>query len=366
MNETSPLLLVGVGTSGARMVRGVLRAFGEPLRHVTLDTDAASAELADENFVLLGGDRLSGLGSGGDVVNARLAAEDSIASLEPHLTGVRLALLVAALGGGTGGGATLEIVKRLAEAGIPTVVFATLPFAFEGDERQRNARGILSMIEDEANATFFLPLDKLVGGVDNMEEAFRRAIDTVSSGLTLFWRLVAKPGYIRLDLERIRHLVQGAGRGRFATVTCQGANRAEEAVDALVRSEMLATAHGPVRAALCGVLAGEDLRLSELDTISTGLLQAFGTSLSFSLGTVNDETTFSGRLSVVVLLFEGKRTEGATAGAHATRRGRERDRNPLAVGPSGRGRFNNAERTQWHGEDVDVPTFLRQNITLEM
>ena len=363
MNGTNPLLLVGVGTSGARMVRGVLRAFGEPLRHVTLDTDASSAEISDESFILLGGERLSGLGSGGDIVRARLAAEDSIAALEPHLTGVRLALLVTALGGGTGGGATLEIVKRLALAGIPTIVFATLPFSFEGDERQRNARGILSMIEDAANASFFLPLDKLVGDTDNMAEAFRRAIDTVSSGLTLFWRLIEKPGYIRLDLERIRQLIQGAGRGRFATVTCQGPARAEEAVDALVRSELLATANGPVRVALCGVLAGDDLRLSELNTISTGLLQAFGTSLTFNLGTVNDEATFSGRLSVVVVLFEGRRTEESPA---ATRKGRARDRNPLAIGPNGRGRFNNAERTQWHGEDVDVPTFLRENITLEM
>ena len=77
------------------------------------------------------------------------------------------------------------------------------------------------MIEDAANATFFLPLDKLVADTDNMQEAMRRAVDTVSSGVTLFWRLVEKPGYIRLDTERLRHILSGAGRGRFATVTAK-------------------------------------------------------------------------------------------------------------------------------------------------
>ena len=364
MNTTLPLLLLGIGTAGVRIARGVSRAFGDELRYATADTDASSAQSGDD-FTLLGGDRLSGRGAGGDIVSARLAAEDSIQNIDTHVEGVRLAVIVTCLGGGTGGGATLETLKRLALLGIPTIVFATLPFQFEGEDRQRNARGVMSMIEDAANATFFLPLDKLVGETDGMDEAMRRATDTVASGVTLFWRLVQKPGYIRLDAERIRHLLQRAGRGRFAAVTCQGSDRAAEAVDRLIRSELLATAHSPVRAALCGVLAGDDLRLSELATISTGIQQAFGEHITFELGTVNDEETFSGRLSVVVLLFESNGIESDRPGAVPGRKPRV-PRNPLTVGPTGRGRFNNAERTEWHGEDLDVPTFIRKNITLEI
>ncbi len=367
MSANSPLVLIGIGTAGTRIARGVSRAFGDGLRYATADTDASSAAVGGETFTLLGGDRLSGLGAGGDIVSARLAAEDSIEKLDDHLGGIRLAVIVTCLGGGTGGGATLEIVKHLSRRGIPSIVFATLPFTFEGEDRLRVARGVMSMIEDAASATFFLPMDKLVGDADGMEDAMRRATDTVASGVTLFWRLVEKPGYIRLDTERIRHIVQCAGRGRFAAVTCQGAKRAEEAVDRLIRSELLATAQAPVQAALCGVLGGNDLLLSELATIADGLQQAFGTHVTFDLGTVNDESTFSGRISVVVLLFEtaGKEPGRETGGAAAGRRPRGQ-KSPLSVGPSGRGRFTSAERTEWHGEDLDVPTFIRQNITLEI
>ena len=38
----------------------------------------------------------------------------------------------------------------------------------------------------------------------------------------------------------------------------------------------------------------------------------------------------------------------------------------LGVGPQGRGRFNNAEPTIWNGEDLDIPTFLRRNISLDV
>jgi len=364
MNDVSPLLLVGIGTAGTAIARGVSRAFGPGLRFILADTDARSGH-DDEPFILLGGDRLSGHGTGGDIVAGRLAAEDSVHTLDDQLSGVRLAIVVTALGGGTGGGATLEAVKRLAERGIPTVVFATTPFTFEGDDRQRNARGVMTMIEDAANTTFFLPLDKLIGDTDNMDAALRRAVDTIASGITLFWRLLEKPGYIRLDTERLRHILTGAGRGRFAVVSAQGPARAADIIDQLIHSEMLATSSGPVRATLCGILAGNDLLLSEVGRIADGLRNAFG-GLSFDLATVNDDETFAGRLCVVAMLFESnaKAEDGAQPSSVMSGR-RKKPRGPIGTGLNNRGRFKNAEPTIWNGEDLDVPTFIRRDINLD-
>ena len=120
MNETSPLLLIGVGGAGAAIARGVNRASGEGLRYVLADSDASTGGATDP-FILLGGDRLSGHGSGGDVAQARLAAEDSRASFDDVIEGVRLAVIVACLGGGVGSGATLAIARHLRERGVPTL-----------------------------------------------------------------------------------------------------------------------------------------------------------------------------------------------------------------------------------------------------
>ena len=365
MNSDSPMLLIGIGTAGSNIARGVSRAFGDGLRYVLADTDAASGQ-GGGPFALLGGDRLSGRGAGGDVVAGRLAVEDSVRSLDEHLHGVRLAVIVTAMGGGTGGGGTLETSKYLVNRGIPTVVFATTPFAFEGEDRQRNARGVMAMIEEAANATFFLPLDKLVGDAAGMDAALRQAVDTVATGVTFFWRLVEKPGYLRLDTERLRHLLSGAGRGRFAAVTVQGPDRAREAVDRLIRSELLATSSGPVQSTLCGILGGNDLLLNEVGTIADGVRGAFS-GLAFELATVNDEQTFSGRLTVVVMLFEAgtKSSDGEKPNSVMSTR-RRKNKSALSTGPNGRGRFKNAEPTIWNSEDLDIPTFIRRNISLDL
>ena len=366
MSERSPLLLVGLGTAGSAIARGVRRAYGGELRHVLADTDAATGE-GGGPFVLLGGDRLAGRGTGGDFTAGRLAAESSLRAFDEHLDGVRLAVLVTALGGGTGSAAAIDVAKHLVAHGVTAVVFATTPFTFEGEDRQRNARGAAALLEAAASATFFLPLDKLVAETDNMAEAMRRAVDTVAGGVTLFWRLLAKPGYIRLDVEQLRHLLADAGRGRFATVTAQGPGRAAEAVDRLLRSDLLAAASGPVVAAVCGVLAGDDLLLSEVGRVADGVRGAFA-GHAFALATVNDEETFSGRLSVAVLLFEkSARKAGAEAEAPVgdVMSPRRRRKGPLASGPVGRGRFQNAEPTVWHDEDLDVPTFMRKGLSLD-
>lgn len=353
------MLLLGLGTSGVTIARSVAERFSGDIRLALADTDVKSAG-DGHAFTLIGGERLSGRGAGGDVVAARLATEDSITHLDPIFEGVRLVIIVTCLGGGTGAGATLETLNRLSSLGIPAVVFATLPFPFEGETRLRNARGYMSMIENAANATFFLPLEKLVAETDEMTKALDKATQTVTEGITLFWRLVEKPGYLKLDAERIRHLLQSAGRGRFAAITREGPTRAADAADGLIRSELLATANGPVRAILCGVLAGDDLRLSELETLSNGIREAFGEHTAFEMATVNDEENFAGKLSTVVMLFEQngreKTASAKTKGHHS---------NPLDPGPTGRGRFNNAEQTFRNDENLDIPTYIRQGISLE-
>ena len=82
--------------------------------------------------------------------------------------------------------------------------------------------------------------------------------------------------------------------------------------------------------------------------------------------TVND-AAFNGRISVVVMLFEsnGKSDDDAKPGTVMGAR-RRKSKSVLGSGPSGRGRFQNAEPTIWNGEDLDIPTFIRKDINLDL
>ena len=365
--ETSSLLLLGVGGTGATTVRGVRRAYGASIRALTVDADASSGTSAETPFVLIGGDRLAGRGAGGLPAEARAAFLDKPEVLDAQLEGVRTAVVVTALGGGTGSGATSEIVRHLSGRGIVTIVFATLPFSFEGVERQNAAHNALGSIEHAADVLVPLPLDQLVASEDNMKEALARAADTLATALTLFWRVLEKPGYIALDAEHLRNALTDVGRARFATAAAFGADRAEDVLRTLSSSPLLVSgssiAH--VKSIFMGILAGDDLRLSEVARVAEGFRAAFGQNAAFQLGTVNDEATFSGRLVVAVLVFDetavakgSRETRRADRAAHKNRKNAE-----AALAASDR--FSDSEKTMWHDEDLDIPTYLRHNLTLD-
>ena len=362
----SPLLLLGVGGAGAAMLRGVLRAYGPGVRALAIDTDAQSGGNGDIPFTLLGGNRLAGRGTGGEPAAARAAFQDNPALLDTALEGVRTVVIVTALGGGTGGGATGELLKHLHTLGIVTLIFATMPFAFEGDERRRSAQTAAGPIEQNADVSVFLPLDDLVAeaGTDNMREALAHGLETIAAGVTLFWRVLEKPGYIRFDAERLRTTLSSCGRGHFATAVAQGPDRVQNILAALATNRLLARSESspPVRSILVGILAGDDLRLSEVNMIVCGLTAAFGTDVNIELGTVNDEDTFSGRLAAVVLVFEQSATAARPTNVPtATQRRVAGEHAALA----GNGRFQRAEKTMWNDEDLDIPTYLRRSLTLD-
>lgn len=361
------LLLLGVGGGGAVLARGILSAFGSGIRTLILDTDAQSGGNGDIPFMLLGGNRLAGRGTGGQPAAARAAFQDNPSLLDTSLEGVRTVVVVTALGGGTGGGTAGELLKHLHTLGIATLVFATMPFAFEGDERRRAAQTAAGPIEQNADVSVFLPLDDLVAeaGTDNMREALAHGLETIAAGVTLFWRVLEKPGYIRFDAERLRTFLSACGRGHFATAVAQGPDRVQQVLAALAANRLLARNESspPVRAILVGILAGDDLRLSEINMIVCGLTAAFGADVNIELGTVNDEDTFSGRLAAVVLVFEQSAT--AARPVQTVPGGNPRKLTGEHAALAGNGRFQRAEKTMWNDEDLDIPTYIRRSLSLD-
>lgn len=361
-SANSSIILIGVGGAGAMMVRSVVKSYAGEIRTQILDTNARSGEAGDLPFVLLGGNRLAGHGAGGNPASARAAFQDNPALLDTSLSGVRTAIIVTGLGGGTGSGATGELLKHLHMLGIVTLLFATRPFEFEGPDRVRTANTAVGSTSQQADVSVIVPLGELLAntGTDNMEESLRRGLETLSSGITLLLRLVEQPGYIQLDSERLRNVLMNCGRAHFATATATGDDRANVALRAIAEHPLLQfeKAKTPIRTMLVGVLAGEDLRLSEISNISAGLIAAFSPK-NLELGTVNDENTFSGRLSVVMLAFEESSAINRPVPGYQPRKPSSRQ----TLGDASH--FPKTEANFYNDEDLDIPTYIRHNLTLD-
>jgi len=94
---------------------------------------------------------LAPLGTGGNVNFARAAALRNREALRGILAGADVVFLVAALGGGTGSGATPIMARLAREAGAQTAAVCITPFEIESQQRHRASDTALRYLNREAD-----------------------------------------------------------------------------------------------------------------------------------------------------------------------------------------------------------------------
>ena len=372
-SDTTGLMLVGIGGGGCRMAAAARLAHGEGLDAIGFDTDEAAIRgVSGLRCQLIGATRLNKQGAAGVHTNGRLAAQDDLTNILAQLKDARLVVLVACLGGGTGGGATPVILKALRAEGKVTLCFATLPFSFEGTDRRQIAERDRPFIEQGADTLVLVPLDDLYAGMEDapLVEAGRQADTILASGLTLLWRLLLTPGYIRFDPARLSDMLVSAGAARFGAASACGDGRAEMVVAALGRTPLLrrGEAISGARALALGILAGADLRLAEVGVVMDRIRTICRKDAHVEMGVVLDPR-FNGQIELVALAFEQwvpseRRADVAVGGEYGgDLLGKDGKRDgKLLVGI---GKFRNVEKTVIKGEDLDIPTYQRLHIRLE-
>ncbi|MGC8561852.1 MAG: hypothetical protein ACP5UZ_01200 [Thermoplasmata archaeon] len=146
------IVCVGIGGGGCNIVSELSNKRRE-VNLYCLNTDALSnAKRSDVTSVNIGADYiLDNRDSGGYVEVAKKAFKEDSAMIDVQvLRRADLVLVVAALGGGTGSGGVVEIVKLLKMENTPFKVFAVRPFEFE-DKRKEVADLAIAQLRKETD-----------------------------------------------------------------------------------------------------------------------------------------------------------------------------------------------------------------------
>jgi cell division protein FtsZ len=168
----------------------------------------------------------------------------------------------------------------------------------------------------------------------------------------------------------------------------QGAGRMEQAVEALLRSPLLD--HGNVIAQadafLLNILGGPELALMEVQQVMTRLHAIARPDARLFMGATVDER-WQGRIMLTVLAAEnwmagarGKPEDeplehrlASHEAAPPSYTAEAPDQKPpsgrtvqgqLNLDPQDRGWFGNVNPTLYHGEDLDLPTYVRRGVKL--
>jgi cell division protein FtsZ len=352
--------VVGVGGGGCNAVDRMIEAGLSGVEFIAVNTDAQALIGSKAPIQVRVGDKLTrGLGSGGDPEVGKNAAEESANELYEVLKGADMVFITAGIGGGTGTGASPVVAQAARELGALTIGVVTRPFTFEGSTRVHSADDGIQKLKEQVDTLIVIPNDRLLQIVDkraSLQEAFRVADDVLRQGIQGISELITIPGLINLDFADVRSIMSEGGAALMAVGESGGEDRAREAAEQAMSSELLDITIDGARGILFNVTGGPDLTLFEVNQAAAIIKETAHPEVNLIFGAVIDpDLKEKFRITVIATGFE--RTGMPRNIMERTVR---RSRGPeSSTAPEGKEREKEFVPRSFNTEDLDIPTFLR-------
>jgi len=413
------LRVLGVGGGGGNAIDFMARQEFDGVKFTAVNTDSqALLNLGGVGRFTLGAKLTRGLGAGGDPELGRAAAEEDLDCLRELCAGADVVCVVAGMGGGTGTGAGPVVARVARESGALVLGIVTLPFEFEGSRRARQAQLGLRELKAAADGVICLPNQKVFRLIDentSVNEALKITNDLLAQGVRGIWRLLTQTGLINVDFNDLCAVLRGRhGESSLASVVAQGANRSQEVLDKLAAHPFLEGGQtlADADSVLVSLAGGPDLTMAEVNRLMEQINRQCENAHIIMGATIQE--ALMGKLSVTLVASQCGAADERARQSCANRDHEPADHekelaNPSAdtrppsryvapapetsaeqtqrlLQPSGggrqkrkaallrqgqlpleivsKGRFDKSEPTIHHGEDLDVPTYIRRGMAL--
>jgi len=272
--EIIPIKIVGIGGAGINALDRVVLDGINKADLIAMNTDVQSlASSVAAHKVQLGRSVTRGLGAGGDPELGYQAAVESADEIQQTLVDARMVFICAGLGGGTGSGAGPMVAQLAREHGSLVIVFATLPFSFEGKRRTAQAQDAFARLNQIANAVICFENDRMgdmVAPRAGIHQAFAAADMTISQSLRSIVNLIQRPGLIRIGFDDLLAALRSQdGRCLFGYGESDSDNRAHDALKQALKNPLMDKGKMLADAAhvLVQVAGGPGMTLSEVEIL---------------------------------------------------------------------------------------------------
>lgn len=305
--EEIPIKVVGVGGAGSNVLDRIVLDGLNKADLIAINTDVqALASSVAAHKVQLGRTVTRGLGAGGDPELGYNAAYESADELRKALADARMIFVCTGLGGGTGSGAAPAVAQVARELGSLVVVFATLPFAFEGKRRMAQAQEALARLRDNADAVICFENDRMgdmVAPKAGIHQAFAVADVTISQSVRSIVNLIQRPGLIRIGFDDLLSALRSpSGRCLFGFGESDSDNRAHDALTQALKNPLMDRGRMLADAShvLVQVAGGPAMTLSEVEILMQELGRHINDHTQILFGTSVDGR-MGNRLSVTLI-----------------------------------------------------------------
>ena len=296
--------VMGIGGAGGSAVDRMMEAGVKDLEFIVINTDAQALSRSNAPVKInIGKEVTRGLGAGSDPAIGQQAAEESIDEIKAAIEGADMLFIALGAGGGTGSGAAHIVAQAARELGVLTVAFATRPFRFEGERREKNADLAISNLEEHVDTLVLIHNDKLLDAIDRktpLSEAFKIADDVLRQGIQGISDLITVPGEINLDFADVKSIMRESGQALMGIGRASGDDRAETAARQAIESPLLDVSIDGARGVLLNVTGGPDMTTHEVNAAAAVITDVADEEVNVIFGTSIDND-LEGELIVTVV-----------------------------------------------------------------
>lgn len=288
--------VIGVGGAGANVLDRMALEGSDDAELLTLNTDVRALSTSVSGAkIQLGATLLKGMGTGGDPTLGKQAAIEAVDEIRQAVRSSKMVFVCVGLGGGTGSGAGPEVCRIAREEGVFLVVFATMPFSFEGQRRMDQAKSALELIARYANAVVTFDNDRmgeLIVPKDGVASAFAAADKIISQSIRATMNVVFRPGIIRIGMDDLLSALDADdSRCLFGYGVAKGDNRAHEALDQALKCPLLDRGKllNEANSVLVQVAGGDTMTLYEVQMVMEEVAKHVGADTQILFGTGTDK-----------------------------------------------------------------------------
>ena len=299
--------VIGVGGAGSNVLDQIALDGMEDAELICLNTDVRTLKTSTAHSkVQIGRQLTRGLGAGGDPELGILAAEEAEEEIRAAVCGQDMIFICTGLGGGSGSGAAPTVSRIAKEEGAFVVVFATMPFSFEGRRRIQQAETALKLLERSADALITFENDRmgeLVLPKEGIQQAFGNADKIISQSVRAITYVVTQPGLIQIGMDDLlTALKTPISRCLFGYGAAKGKNRAQEALKTALRSPLLDRGKllNKSRNVLVHIVGGGSMTLYEVELLMNEMSKNVGGETQILFGAATDEK-MDDELSVTII-----------------------------------------------------------------
>lgn len=304
-NLSAKIKVVGVGGGGGNALNTMISEYNiQDVEFIAVNTDAQALNSSKADVKLRIGEQITrGLGSGGNPVIGRKAAEESVDQVHENLAGSDMVFITAGMGGGTGTGAAPIVAGIAKNLGALTVAVVTKPFHFEMKRRMDSALKGIEELRDKVDTLIVVPNQKLLDILPkdvSFKDAMLKADDILAQAVRSISNLITQTGLINVDFADVKSVMQDGGTALMGIGYASGENRAETAAKMAIESPLLEVSIDGAKGVLFNVVGGKDLGMLEISTAAEIVREKVSPDAIFIFGASIDPS-YEENLEVTVL-----------------------------------------------------------------